>query len=133
MPVAAMLGSDLPLLDLTVPERVAAVLEPAAFGRFENQCRVILFGLRDLDDSPRPSGALVQAIHTLAGDAGTFGLERLAFVARHFAYAGEGVGAETATLAGNLRAAVKATLLELHKRSSRLVDASRTSQKMRPS
>jgi CheY-like chemotaxis protein len=132
MPVAAMLGSDLPLLDFTMPERIAAVLEPAAFQQFENKCWAVLRDLRELDDAPRPSEALVRAIQILAGQAGTFGLERLAFVARHFALAIENATAETATLAGDLRAAVKATLLEMHKQSSAIADAPLISQKLRP-
>jgi CheY-like chemotaxis protein len=133
MPVAVMLGADLPVLDFTMPERIVAALEPSAFQQFENQCWAVLGDLRELDDAPRPSEALVQAVHMLAGQAGTFGLERLAFVARHFVLAIENASAETATLAGNLRAAVKATLREMHDYASAFPDAPLMSQKLQPS
>jgi CheY-like chemotaxis protein len=113
MPVTPVLGSDLPLLDFTMPERIVAGLEPPAFQQFEIQCWAVLGDLRELDDAPQPSEALVEAVRGLAGQAGTFGLERLAFVARHFVLAIENAAAETATLAGNLRSAIKATLLEM--------------------
>jgi len=122
IPPVPVLGSDLPILDPTVPERTAALLEPLAFKTLKNQCWAVLRGLRALDYSSRPSGALLQAVHTLAGCAGMFGFERLAFVARHFEHAVKGGAAETATLAGNFRAALRVTLQEMRKRSPKHAD-----------
>ena len=48
IPPVPVLGSDLPILDPTVPERTAALLEPLAFKTLKNQCWAVLRGAAHL-------------------------------------------------------------------------------------
>jgi CheY-like chemotaxis protein len=48
IPAAPMLGSDLPILDESVPEWTIAALQPQAFRTLKNQCWAVLHGLRGL-------------------------------------------------------------------------------------
>jgi HPt (histidine-containing phosphotransfer) domain-containing protein len=73
----------------------------------------LLRELREIADSPCDYDRLSELAHALAGSAGLFGFERVAWECRHFARAVEKGSVETANLSHRLRSALDATMKEI--------------------
>jgi CheY-like chemotaxis protein/HPt (histidine-containing phosphotransfer) domain-containing protein len=100
------------MLDSTVaflaPDAVAVYMRAIA-----DQCETLLVGLRAANAGAPSAETLACAAHTLAGSAGTFGFERLSAAGRCFERAVETAGQGAHPDAGDLCAALEATLLAI--------------------
>ena len=116
-PAAPAPGSDLPVLVQATLKRTAAFLKPAVvvshLTTLTERGEALLRGLREPEALTGNSGALAFSAHVLAGSAGMFGFERLAFVACRFEIAVQGGAAELPDLANDLSAALEASIHEL--------------------
>ena len=119
-PVAAGVGSDLPVLNLVTFERTAAFLEPEAVASYmltlSGKGEALLLGLQAPDAIASTGSSLAEAAHTLAGSAGLFGFERIAFVARRFQRGVTEGAPAVPTLAADLMSVLGTTLQEMRSR-----------------
>jgi CheY-like chemotaxis protein/HPt (histidine-containing phosphotransfer) domain-containing protein len=120
--VIPMIGSELLVFNPAAFECTARFLaqdEVATYlGTIAEHCEVLLRDLREPDAITRAGGDLGEAAHTLAGTAGMFGFDRLIALARRFEEAIASGSAETPALADGLSAALEATILTIHERTS---------------
>jgi PAS domain S-box-containing protein len=113
--VKPVMGAELPVLDVKVFDRTAALLTPETvtsyLGVIVTIGESLLLGLRG---STSNDNALVDTAHKFAGSAGMFGFKRAASLALRFERAIETGTADVTALAGGLCAAIEATREEAH-------------------
>jgi len=116
-PAAPAPGSDLPVLALATLKRTAAFLKPAVLvshlKTLTERGETLLRGLRGAEALTGNSGTLASSAHVLAGSAGMFGFERLAFVACRFETAVQSGAIELPDLAKDLSAALEVSIHEM--------------------
>jgi signal transduction histidine kinase/FixJ family two-component response regulator len=115
---ASAIGLELAVLDRAMFDRTAAHLAPDAIASYlatiAELAGSLLRGLRQ-DDAGTPNGdELAAEAHTLAGSAGMFGYTRVAEAARRFEGAMQSGAGAAPDLVEGLRAALEATLEEIH-------------------
>jgi PAS domain S-box-containing protein len=114
LPTPSDSGSDLPVFDLVAFDRTAGFLTPGAVTTYLSEISrrglALSRKLQEPDALSDSRTALAEAAHTLAGSAGMFGFDRLAFVGRHFERAVQTGGIETLALAASLGNVLEATL-----------------------
>ncbi len=129
MPAAEtpVLGADLPVLDSAALGRTAAVLQPAAVAAhlrtLAARAEALQQGLRARGEIEASAQTLATSAHALAGSAGMFGFDRLAFVARHFERAAKTDPAQAAALADALDEALKLSIVAMHSSAREPVQA----------
>ena len=108
------IGGDLPLFDRGTFDRTATFLAPKAVVSY---MRSIIKGaealrslLRDPDALADKGNELAEAAHTLAGNAGMFGFERLSAIGRRFEQSIQSGAAETLTFASGFLVVIEDTL-----------------------
>lgn len=113
-------------------ERVTSVFNEAAFERTARYLQAatvsmsmrtiaelgetVLFGLCHMDDDVSGDTRLMDAAHSLAGNAGMFGFEDLASIGHRFEVALDGDPARASAMADEFRTAIEATLRSIEAR-----------------
>jgi HPt (histidine-containing phosphotransfer) domain-containing protein len=119
---AAVLGSELQVIDPATFQRTASFLPPARVAAhlrtIAEDAEILLRGLREPDALTRMPDKLGEAAHALAGSAGMFGFERLASLGRRFEQALQSDPASAPAVADGLRAALEITLQTIHDRAA---------------
>ena len=116
-----MVGSDLPICDAEAFKRTAALLSASAVSTYLGT--LVTRGEALLQDLHRPGiatgrlDALSGAAHALAGSAGMFGFQRLAFVARQFEQAADTASPEMPAIIQGLMAAIESSIREMRSRA----------------
>lgn len=116
-----MAGSDLPICDAGAFGRTAAFLPASAVSTYlttlVTRSETLLQDLRRPGTATGESGALSGAAHILAGSAGMFGFQRLAFVARQFEQAAEASSPGMPAIIQSLVAAIEGSVREMQSRA----------------
>lgn len=116
-----MAGSDLPICDAGAFGRTAAFLPASAVSTYlttlVTRSETLLQDLRRPGIAAAESGALSGAAHILAGSAGMFGFQRLAFVTRQFEQAAEASSPGMPAIIQSLVAAIKGSVREMQSRA----------------
>ncbi len=111
---APVIGGDLQVFDAGTFDRTATFLAPKAVASYlqviTKGAEALLGLLRDPDALTGKENQLAEAAHTLAGNAGMFGFERLSALGRRFEQGIQSGAAETVAFAGGLVAAIEDTL-----------------------
>jgi CheY-like chemotaxis protein len=118
VPETRVIGSGLTIFDVKAFERTASFLEPdAVISYMQNialRGEALLRMLNEPDALAVLKNELATATHTLVGSAGMFGFERVTAIGRRFMRAVETGASETLELGKALRAAIGATLQQIH-------------------
>ena len=126
-PSPQAMGSDLQIFDPVTFDRTATFLAPKAVASYMQSiakaAEGLLCVLRDPHALPGKGNELAEAAHTLAGNAGMFGFERLSAIGRRFEQGIQSGAAETVALCHGLVAAIEATLPLLRERASIMVSS----------
>ena len=116
-PVGPPVEPQLPILDLTVFDRIANFLAPENVAGYmqtiSELAASVLRGLHKPNFLTGNRAELATAAHTLAGSAGMFGFARLSATSCKFERAVQSDAEEVPVLAVELRAAIEATLLKI--------------------
>jgi PAS domain S-box-containing protein len=122
--VATMLP---PIFDVATFARHTGLLEPETVASHLNslsdRSRALLQRVIRSNGEPDDADGLESAAHELAGAAGLFGFERLAFAARQFRRAVQTDSADVLPLASGLGATIEATLPEMIRRTPAIAEA----------
>jgi len=117
VPVARLLGSDLPVLDQATLGRTSKLLKPGAIvihlSALATKCAGLLRGLHASGAFTGSDSTLADTAHQLAGNCGVLGFERLAYVARLFEDAARIAPAKAAALTEDIAAALEVTIKEI--------------------
>lgn len=111
---------DQPVCDVAAFEGIAAVIKPdhllGHLSKIMERGEALLHGLREQAHAQSPSSTthgLAEAAHSLAGSAGMFGYQRLAFHALRYEQAIETASRDTPAVAEGLIAALEVSLKQL--------------------
>jgi HPt (histidine-containing phosphotransfer) domain-containing protein len=112
------IGSERAVLDQTAFERTAHLLPPNSINAYvqaiAERAEALLYGLRTTGASEYSDNGLAEAANAIAGSAGLFGFDRLAYLGCSLERAIESESADTPVIADGLRAALQDTLSVIH-------------------